>query len=85
MLVIFEVLRSVAEGWIIEQINFVVGNRGSVMENDFYEKLEKLDVQAGKKDKIFSAHVTQVCEAHDRVILSYLQQIGSPGANAKGL
>ena len=53
-------------------------------EGDFYDKLQKLDVQARKKDNIFSDHVTQVCEAHDRVILSYLQQIhGSPGADAK--
>ena len=56
------------------------------MEIDFYEKLEKFDVQAGKKDKIFSDHVTQVCEAHDRAILSYLQQIhGSPGADVREL
>ena len=55
------------------------------MEDDFYKKLEKLDVQAEKKDKIFSDHVTQVCEGHDRVILSYLQQIhASPGADVKG-
>ena len=38
-----------------------------------------------KKDKIFSNHVTQICEVHDRVILSYLQQIhGSPVADVKG-
>jgi len=30
-----------------EQINFVVGNRGSVVESDFYTKLNKLDVQKG--------------------------------------
>ena len=30
-----------------EQINFVVGNRGSVAESDFYTKLKKLDVQEG--------------------------------------
>ena len=82
---IIEVLRAVADGWAVEQVNVIVGNRGSVMEGDVYEKLEKLDVQAGKKDKIFSDHVTQVCKAHDRVILSYLQQIHrSPGANARG-
>ena len=77
---IIEVFRAVADGWAVEHVNFVVGNRGSVMEGDFYEKLEKLDVEAEKKDNIFSDHVTQICEAHDRVILSYLQQIhGSPG------
>ena len=33
-------------------------------------KLKKLDVQEGKKDKLFADHVTQVCEAHNRVIVS---------------
>ena len=57
---IIEVLRAVADGWVVEQVNFVVENRRSVMESGFYEKLENLDVQAGKTDKIFSGHVTQV-------------------------
>ena len=78
-------LRAVANEWVVKQINFVAGNRGSVMKSDFYEKLEKLDVQAGKKDKIFSDHITQVCEAHGQVISSYLQQIhGFPGTDARG-
>ena len=82
---IIEVLRAVANEWVVEQINFVAGNRGSVMEIDFYEKLENFDVQAGKKDKIFSDHITQVCEAHGQVISSYLQQIhGSLGTDARG-
>jgi len=58
-----------------EQINFVVGNRGSVVEIDFYTKLKKLDIQEGKKDKLFADHMTQVCEAHNRVIVSFLQQV----------
>ena len=33
--------------WEFEQINFVVGNRGSVVESDFYTKLKKLDIQEG--------------------------------------
>jgi len=33
------------------------------------------DVQKGKKDKFLADHVTQVCEAHDRVIVSFLQQV----------
>jgi len=53
----------------------VVDNRGSVVESDCYTKLQKLDVQEGKKDKLFAGHVTLVCEAHDWVILSYLQQV----------
>ena len=82
---IIEVLRAVADGWVVMQISFVAGNRGLVMESDFYEKLENFDVQAGEKDKIFSDHLTQVCEAHDRVTLSYHHQIqGSPGVNARG-
>ena len=61
--------------WDFEQINFVVRNRGSVVESDFYTKLKKLDIQEGKKDKLFAEHVTQVCEAHNRVIVSFLQQV----------
>ena len=56
-------------------INFVVGNHRSVVEIDFYTKLKKLDVQEGKKDKFFADHVTQVCEAHNLVIVSFLQQV----------
>ena len=48
---IIEVLRAVTNEWVVEQINFVAGNRRSVMESDFYEKLEKLDVHAGKKTR----------------------------------
>jgi len=53
----------------------VVGNRGSVVENDFYSKLKKLDIQEGKKDKLFADHVTKAREAHNRVIVSFLQQV----------
>ena len=60
---------------IFDQINFVVGNRGSVVESDFYTKLKKLDIQEGQKDKLFANHVTQVCEAHNRVIVSFLQRV----------
>jgi len=45
-----------------------------VVEIDFYTKLKKLDIQGGKKDKLFADHVTQVCQAHNRVIVSFLQQ-----------
>ena len=67
-------LKAAAPKWEFEQINFVVGNRGSVVESDFYTKLKKLDVQEGKQDKLFTDHVKQVCEAHNRVIVSFLQQ-----------
>jgi len=68
-------LKAAALEWEFEQINFVVGNRGSVVERDFYTKLKKLDIQEGKKGKLFADHVTQVCEAHNRVIVSFLQQV----------
>ena len=53
----------------------MVGNRGSVVESDFYTKLKKIDIQQGKIDKLFADHATQVCEAHNRVIVSFLQQV----------
>jgi len=80
---IIEALRAAAPGWTFEQINFVVGRRGAVVEDDFYNKLEKLNVQAGKRDKILLAHVQRICEVHDTVMRSYYQQIhGSSGAEA---
>jgi len=52
------------------------------MEDDFYNRLERLSVQAGKNDKILAAHVQHICEAHATVIRSYYQQIhGSSGAD----
>jgi len=68
-------LKVAAPEWDFEQIKFVVGNRGSVVESDFYTKLKKLDIQEGKKDKLFADHVTQVCEAYNRVIVSFLQHV----------
>jgi len=44
-------------------------------ESDFYTKLKKLDVQKGKKDKLFADDVTQVCKSHNRVIVSFLQHL----------
>ena len=46
-----------------------------IIESNFYTKLKKLDVQEGKKDNLFADHLTQVCKVHDRVILSFLQQV----------
>jgi len=68
-------LKAAAPKWQFEQINFIVGNRESVVESDFCIKLKKLDVQEGKKDKLFTDHATQVCEAHNRVFVSILQQV----------
>jgi len=52
------VLRAAAPTWDFEQINFVVGNRGSIVESDFYTKLEHFDVQEEKKDRLFADHAT---------------------------
>ena len=63
-------LRAAAPEWTFEQINFVAGRRGAVVEDDVYIKLEKLNVQAGKKEKILLAHVQRICEAHHTVMRS---------------
>ena len=79
---IIEALRAAAPEWTFEQINFVAGRSGAVVEDNFYHKLEKLNVQAGKGNKILLAHAQRICEAHDTVMRSYYQQIhGSSGAN----
>ena len=62
------------------------GISGAVVDDDFYNKLEKLKVQARKKNKtlmmILLALVQRICEAHDTVTRSYYQQIhGSSGAD----
>ena len=41
--------RAAAPKFEFEQINFVVVNRGSVVESDFYTKLKKPDVQEREK------------------------------------
>ena len=66
-----------APEWTFEQMHFVSGMRVAVVEDDFYDKLERLSVHAGKKDKILASHVQRVCEAHDAVMQSYYQQIQS--------
>ena len=50
---IIEALKAAASKWTFEQINFVAGRRGAVVEDEFYEKLEKLNVQAGGKGTKF--------------------------------
>ena len=72
---IIEALKAAALERTFEQINFVVGRRGAEVEDDFYNKLEKLNVHAGKKDRILLAHVQRICEAHDTVMRPYYQQI----------
>ena len=67
---IIEALKAAAPEWTFEQINFVARRRGAVVEDNFYNKLERLRVQAGKQDKILLAHVQRIYEAHDAVIRS---------------
>ena len=58
---IIEALKAAAPEWMFEQINFVARARGAVVEDDFYNKLERLNVQAGKKYNILAAHVQRIC------------------------
>jgi len=61
--------------WESEQITFVVGNCGSVVESDFYTKLNKLDVQEEKKYKFFADYVTRICKVHNQLIMSFHKQV----------
>jgi len=80
---IIKALKAAAPEWTFEQINFVAWMRGAVVEDHLLKKLDRLTVQAGKKDKILAAHEQRICEAHDTIIRSYYQQIhGSSGADA---
>jgi len=72
---IIEALKVAALEWTFQQIDFVAGRRGAVVEHDFYNKLERLNVEAVKKDKIQTANVQHICQAHDTLMQSYHQQI----------
>ena len=61
---IIEALKAAAPELTFEQISFVAGRLGAVVEDGFYNKLERLNVQVGKKDKILAAHMQCICEAH---------------------
>jgi len=76
---IVKALKAATPEWTFEQMNFVARWCGGVVEDDFYNKLERLSVQAGKKTKILAAHVRRICKAHDTVIRSYYQQINGSG------
>jgi len=54
---IIEAIKAAAPEWTCEQIKFVAGRQGAVVEDDFYNMLVRLNVHAGKKDKIQAAHV----------------------------
>jgi len=80
---IFEALKADASKWTFEQIDFLAVRHGAVVEDDFYNKLERPNIQAGKRDKILEAHVQRMCEAHDTVMRFYYQYIhGSSGVDA---
>jgi len=68
-----EALKAPVPEWTFEQINFVAGRRGAVVEDDFYNKLDRLNARAGKKDNILAAHVQRICEVHHTVMRSYYQ------------
>ena len=68
-------LRAAGLKWEFEQINFVVVSRGSVVETHFFIELKKLDVAEGIKNKLFADHVTQEYEAHNRMIVSFVQHV----------
>ena len=72
---IIEAFKAAAPEWTFEQINFVAGRRGAVVKDDLYNKLERLNVQAGEKHRILAAHVQRICEVHNTVMRSYYQQI----------
>jgi len=70
--------KAAAPKWEFEQIDFWAGNRGSVVESNFYTKLKTLQVdvqELEKQEKLFADHVTQKCEAHNWVIVFFLQQV----------
>ena len=54
---IIEALRAAALDWTFEQINFVARRCGAVVEDDFYNKLEKLNVQAGNSVGACATHM----------------------------
>jgi len=66
---IIEALKAAAPEWTFEPIDFVAGRRGALVEDDFYNKLKRLNVQAGKREKILLAHVQRICKAHDTVMI----------------
>jgi len=79
---IIKALKVAAPEWTFVRIILVAGRRGAVLKDDFYNKLERLSLQAGKKYKIVAVHVQRICEVHDTVMRYYYQQIpGSSGAD----
>ena len=59
---IIESLRAAAPEWTFEHINFVAGRRGAVVEDDFYDKLEKLQYTSREKGQ----NSVSACATHMR-------------------
>jgi len=66
---IISVLRATSPTCVFEHVNFVVSNRGSIVPIDFYTALNTLDVQEGKKNRVFTDNVT-----HCLMLLSLLRK-----------
>jgi len=60
---IIEALEAAAPEWMFELIGFVAGMRGAVVEDDFYNKLGKLNVQQEKKSDFVGACATHMRRA----------------------
>ena len=60
---IIEALRAAAPEWTFEQINFVAGRRGAVVEDDFYNKLENSMYKQGKGTKSVGTCATHMRSA----------------------
>jgi len=75
---IIESVRAAAPEWTFEQINFAAGRRGAVVEDDFYNKLEKLNVQAGKNDswRMCNAYAKRMTQQCDPTISKYMGGLG---------
>ena len=74
----FDITKQIRFSWGVKKIRPEVQIHPCsqiVVDSDFYTKLKKLDVQEGKNDELFADHLTQVCEAHNLVIVSFLQKV----------
>ena len=49
---IIEALNAAAPEWTLKHFNFVAGGRGAVVEDDFYNKLERLNVPKNSREKM---------------------------------
>jgi len=71
---IIEALKAAAPEFTFERINFVAWRRGAIVEDDFYNKHERLSVQAGKKNKIILA---SHCNAYANCMTQSLESVST--------